>query len=108
MDKSKKRIEQDLARNAIYDKKNGYRSEGDYDIRMGPRVEKIPTGYSDCGCNVGWESGTALDPFAGSGTVGLVCKEEDRDFIGIELNPEYCAMGEDRIGSVVCQEDLFA
>jgi site-specific DNA-methyltransferase (cytosine-N4-specific) len=30
-----------------------------------------------------------LDPFFGSGTVGLVCKDVDRNFVGIELNPIY-------------------
>lgn len=41
--------------------------------------------------------GLVLDPFAGSGTVGLVCKEEDRHFIGIELNPDYSAEARSRI-----------
>jgi site-specific DNA-methyltransferase (adenine-specific) len=30
-----------------------------------------------------------LDPFFGSGTVGLVCQKLQRRFVGIELNPEY-------------------
>lgn len=30
-----------------------------------------------------------LDPFFGSGTVGVVCQEYNRKFIGIELNPDY-------------------
>lgn len=38
-----------------------------------------------------------LDPFFGSGTVGLVSKEEGREFIGIELNPEYVEMAKKRI-----------
>ena len=33
-----------------------------------------------------------LDPFSGSGTVGQVCAELCRDYIGIELNPEYAGM----------------
>lgn len=43
---------------------------------------------------------TVLDPFAGSGTVGVVCAKAQRQFIGIELNPEYVAMAERRIGNV--------
>lgn len=35
------------------------------------------------------QGGIVLDPFFGSGTVGQVAKQNDRDFIGIELNPEY-------------------
>ena len=38
-----------------------------------------------------------LDPFAGAGTTGLVAQRLGRDFIGIELNPEYAAMAEQRI-----------
>ncbi|HUT62224.1 MAG TPA: site-specific DNA-methyltransferase [Phycisphaerae bacterium] len=56
---------------------------------------------------VGWESGcdcggeptscVVLDPFFGAGTTGLVAKRLGRDFIGIELNPEYARMSLDRI-----------
>jgi DNA modification methylase len=38
-----------------------------------------------------------LDPFAGSGTVGVVSELRGREFIGIELNADYCAMAEQRI-----------
>lgn len=38
-----------------------------------------------------------LDPFAGSGTTGVVAVQEGRDFIGIDLNPEYVKMAETRI-----------
>ena len=39
-----------------------------------------------------------LDPFCGSGTTGLVAMRYQRDFVGIELNPEYARMAERRIG----------
>ena len=39
-----------------------------------------------------------LDPFAGSGTTGVVALRLGRRFIGIELNQEYCEMAERRIG----------
>lgn len=38
-----------------------------------------------------------LDPFFGSGTVGVVCQEHGRKYVGIELNPEYVAMASDRL-----------
>lgn len=41
--------------------------------------------------------GTVLDPFAGSGTTGVVAKRLGRNFIGIELNPEYRQLAEGRI-----------
>lgn len=40
---------------------------------------------------------TVLDPFLGSGTTLLVASRFGRDGIGIELNPEYARMAEDRI-----------
>ena len=43
------------------------------------------------------EHGTVLDPFHGSGTVGLVARREDRSFVGIELRAEYVAMADRRI-----------
>ena len=45
------------------------------------------------------EGGGVLDPFFGSGTTGVVAKRAGRDYIGIELNPEYVAMAEKRIGT---------
>lgn len=40
---------------------------------------------------------TVLDPFMGAGTVGLVASREQRNAIGIELNPEYAALARSRI-----------
>lgn len=35
------------------------------------------------------EGGTVLDPFNGSGTTGIVAVNRNRNYIGIDLNPEY-------------------
>lgn len=43
--------------------------------------------------------GTVLDPFSGSGTTGVVALRYHREYIGIELNPEYASMSERRITS---------
>src|SRR5450759_1737347 len=40
---------------------------------------------------------TVLDPFSGAGTTGLVASRLGREYIGIELNPEYIALAENRI-----------
>ena len=40
---------------------------------------------------------TVLDPFSGAGTTALVADRLGRSAIGIELNPEYAAMGADRV-----------
>ena len=50
--------------------------------------------------------GIVLDPFAGSGTTGLVAIREGRRFLGIELSPEYADMARRRIGQ--SQPPLFA
>lgn len=39
-----------------------------------------------------------LDPFMGSGTTGLACKNNDRNFIGIEINEQYFTVAQKRIG----------
>jgi hypothetical protein len=39
-----------------------------------------------------------LDPFCGSGTVGVVAQRHGRFFIGVDLKPEYLAMARQRIG----------
>jgi len=38
-----------------------------------------------------------LDPFAGSGTVGAVCRRLARRFVGVELNPAYIKLAQDRL-----------
>ncbi len=43
------------------------------------------------------EGDVVLDPFAGSGTTGVVAKKLGRNFINIEQNPLYCAWGEKRL-----------
>ncbi len=44
----------------------------------------ITIGWTDCGCNAGWESGIVLDPFISSGTVAVVAERLGRRWIGIE------------------------
>ena len=43
---------------------------------------------------------TILDPFSGAGTTGVVAEKLDRKYIGIELNPKYVKMSDDRIWNV--------
>jgi DNA modification methylase len=40
---------------------------------------------------------TVYDPFLGSGTVGKVCQDLGIDWVGSEINPEYCRLAEERI-----------
>ena len=43
------------------------------------------------------EGDLVLDPFMGSGTTGVAAKNLNRKFIGIELDPDYFKIAEDRI-----------
>jgi DNA modification methylase len=45
------------------------------------------------------EGDTVMDPFTGSGTTGVACKELKRNFIGIEMSPEYFAIAKARINA---------
>lgn len=45
------------------------------------------------------KNGTVLDPFFGSGTVGLVAERHHRNWVGIELNPAYARLAEKRIAA---------
>jgi len=47
------------------------------------------------------EEGVVLDPFFGSGTVGVVALKHNRRYIGIELNPEYVEIAQARINSAI-------
>jgi DNA modification methylase len=50
-----------------------------------------------CECDAGTKPDTVLDPFAGAGTTGVAATKLGREFIGIELNPDYAAMADRRI-----------
>jgi hypothetical protein len=62
-------------------------------------------GYTDCGCNAGFEPGIVLDPFIGSGTTALVALKQRKRFIGIEIKQEYIDMSYKRIAKV--QQRIF-
>ena len=46
------------------------------------------------------EQGIVVDPFMGSGTTGEVAKLNNRRYIGLELNPEYAILANERISKV--------
>ena len=50
---------------------------------------------------------TILDPFMGSGTTGVACVKTGRNFIGIEIDPDYFAIAEKRIAEAQMQPRLM-
>jgi site-specific DNA-methyltransferase (adenine-specific) len=61
------------------------------------------------GCPAG---GTVLDPFNGAGTTGLVALSNGRNYVGVELNPEYVEITRQRLGllaqTVAFEEHIHA
>ncbi|MBU6214225.1 DNA adenine methylase [Patescibacteria group bacterium] len=50
---------------------------------------------------------TVLDPFMGSGTTAISALKHGRDYVGIDISPEYCAMAEQRIAEFKAQTKLI-
>jgi len=53
------------------------------------------------------EGDIVLDPFFGSGTVGLCCERAGRKWIGFELNEVYCDIIKRRVGKEANQRKLI-
>jgi DNA modification methylase len=45
------------------------------------------------------EGDTVLDPFMGAGTTALVARQHGRKYVGIELNPAYIKLAEERLAN---------
>jgi len=70
------------------------------------RGTSTTTGWEpSCAC--GHETTTpcvVLDPFAGSGTVGVVCQELGRHFVGLDLSMDYLQLARERTGAKALDE----
>jgi len=53
------------------------------------------------------KEGIVLEPFAGSGTTLIACKQQGFNYIGIEREQEYCDIAEARLKGVQIQGTLF-
>ena len=53
------------------------------------------------------KEGIVLEPFAGSGTTLIACKQQGFNYIGIEKEQEYCDIAEARLKAVQVQGELF-
>ena len=52
---------------------------------------------ANCACQALSEPGLILDPFFGAGTTAVAAEPLGRDWLGIELNPEFAALAQQRI-----------
>ena len=75
----------------IRHKKNKKRIGNELPLKLMARCLKLTTNIGD----------TIFDPFMGSGTTGVACKELGRNFIGIEISPEYFKIAEQRINNTM-------
>lgn len=60
---------------------------------LATRAALAPT----CVCGAGSEPCLVLDPFIGSGTTAIAAEQLNRDWLGIELNPDFATSAERRI-----------
>ncbi|HHV09997.1 MAG TPA: site-specific DNA-methyltransferase [Clostridiales bacterium] len=67
--------------------------------------EELITPCILAGCPQG---GIVLDMFFGSGTTGMAAVRNFRNFIGIEINPEYKKMADRRLQPHISQMDMFS
>lgn len=56
--------------------------------------------------NHSYENDIVLDCFSGSGTTCVACKELNRQFIGIEINPEYHRISLDRLNGILANGQI--
>lgn len=74
-------------------------------LKSGGTHDIITTGWhSSCKCGIAPVStdmcgipATVLDPFSGSASTGVACNWRNRNFIGIEIKPDYYKLGEKRL-----------
>ena len=90
--------------------RTGIRDGGER-TQEGERFEATTTGWlPSCDCGVPIEQNVpaiVLDPYMGSGTTALVAYALGRDYVGIELNPQYAAMAKARLRAEAEQFGLW-
>ena len=68
---------------------------GTHDVRHGVYANTLTLGFRPtCSCDAGTKPAVIVDPFAGKGTVARGCRKNNRDWVMIEMNPDYIPMME--------------
>ena len=99
-DKSKETVGNTPNETGLRNKRNVWKiaTQGCKEAHFATFPEKLVEPCLLAGCPNG---GTALDPFCGSATVGRVAVKQNKNFIGIDINPDYCNLAENRIKETV-------
>lgn len=71
----------------------------DKDLFLHPTIKPLPF-IKNLIINSSQENQVVLDPFIGSGTTAVACKELNRQYIGFELNPKFYEIANDRLNDV--------
>jgi site-specific DNA-methyltransferase (adenine-specific) len=58
-------------------------------------------GITECGCKAQYDRGIVLDPFIGTGTTALEAISQGRDYLGIDISPDYLKMAIKNVKKVV-------
>jgi DNA modification methylase len=103
----KRNVDKEFVQQADVSEEKGVRGYGaQKPLYAGDRRQDYPRGSSrqselgwspSCKCAAEIAPCLVLDPFGGSGTVGVVADRLKRDSLLIELNPDYCDMAERRL-----------
>lgn len=79
------------------DKKTGKPRERVIEKHQGKVTTYNDKGYDDGRDDKEFKPGIVLDPFFGSGTTAQVAMEQDKDWVGIELNSDYEKISQKRL-----------
>jgi DNA modification methylase len=79
-------------------------TEGQYDAHYAAFPEKLCKIPIQAACPP--DTRVVLDPFAGRGTVGILALKLARNFIGIDLNPEYVELARKNFEPLMMQDNL--
>lgn len=90
-----------------YDENNHKGGLGAEDAKKGNPYKVEMLGWTDCGCGAEFKPGIVIDPFGGAFTTALVSYRLRRDYLVIELNPEYINIGKKRLKKEKDKYGLF-
>jgi site-specific DNA-methyltransferase (adenine-specific) len=84
-----------------------------HDIRSADEAESLPHPCARRLQHVRWLAhwfggATVLDPFLGSGTTALACKNLGLNFVGVEIEERYCEIAANRLRQEVLQFEATA